>query len=212
VVYAPPSLATLRGYVAMDLRDSGLKTFTAPEVNALINGAIVEVSRVYPKEAIDAIVFDTGASAYPTDFEQVFRCEVFRNGVYYATIPPNESDDSAQGGFDLFGGEIHLPWSAVARLVETSNDSLRLWGYKPRDILETDAESLDGDADTEHAVRLHAVLTGYQRLANSQALFQQWTQESRNTEVSPTQLIGMASTFESQWQRVRQQLRTLRRR
>jgi hypothetical protein len=212
VTYVPPTLVALRSSVAADLRDPAFKTFTEPEVTALINGAVVEVSRAYPKEVIDTVDFVTGTGSYATDFEDVFRCEVWRNSAYYLTIPSNESDDSAQGGFDLFAGQIHLPWAVIAGMNTTSDDTIRLWGYQPRELFASDGDSLDGNADVEHAVRVHSVLTGYQRLASSRALFQQWTQDGTNTDVSPTQLLSMAQTYESQWQRIRQQLRTLRRR
>jgi hypothetical protein len=212
VVYAPPTLEQLRARVAADLRDPLYKTFMAADIDALINGAVVEVSRAYPKQVVSSVVYDTGVADYPVDFTDIFRVEVFRDGVYAFTIPPNESDDSAQGGYDTFAGAVHLPWYVVARLSETTDDSIRLWGYRNREIMETATESLDGDAEFEHGVRTYSVLTGYQRLANSRALFQQWTQDSNNTDVSPTQLLGMAQAFESQWQHIRQQLRTLRRR
>jgi hypothetical protein len=212
VVYTPPTLAQLRGRVSTDLRDPTNKTFTTAEVDLLINQAVVEVSRAHPKEVIESTPIEIGASEYQCLMESVFRVELFRDGAYYQTVPPNSSDDSAQGGWDLFAGTLHLPWSMVGHFSDEHVDSLRVWGYLPREQMDAEGESLDGDADIESGVRVYAVLTGYQRLVNSRALFQQWTTDSDNTDVSPTQLMGFAQGYEAQWQRIRQQLRLLRRR
>jgi hypothetical protein len=214
MVYAPPTLAVLRGKVATDLRDPTNTTFTTAELNGLIGEAISEVSRIYPIEAVDSIPFATGVAEYAVDFEEVFRVEWFRNNAYQATIPTNHDDDSAQGGWDLFGGVLHLPWSRVPYMIP--GDTLRVWGYQTRSQFSNgtpgETEVFDGDADAEYAVRTYAVLSGYQRLLNSRALFQQWTTDSVNSDMGPRWLMATAQAFESQWQRIRQQLRTLRRR
>jgi hypothetical protein len=77
--------------------------------------------------------------------------------------------------------------------------------------LTSDGDVLEGDAEAEMGVRLYAALTGYQRLQNDRALFQQWLAIPGNTDVSPTQLDGMANTYLSQWNRHRNHIRTLRR-
>jgi len=210
--YTPPSLATLRASVARDLRDPTYKTFSTTEVNDLINAGIVEVSRVAPVESLQSVVFQGNQAEYPVAVTDAFRVELYVDGEYNATIPPNTDDDSAQGGWDLFGGMLHVPWSLVPRLSEDTQDTFRVWGYRNRSTLSADNESLEGDADIEQSVRTYALLEGYQRLVNSRALFQQWVQTPGNSDVSPTQLMGFAQTYESQWQRIRQQMRKLRRR
>jgi hypothetical protein len=211
MVYSPKTREQLRTAVATDLRDPTGTTFTPTEIDGLINEGISEVSRVYPREATDTVAFVEGVSAYPVDFEQIFRVEWFRDGVYQATIPSNHDDDSAQGGWDHFAGSLHLPWSRVPYMFEAT-DTLRLWGYQTRNQLTDDAEVFDGDADAEFGVRTYAVLTGYQRLLNSRALYQQWTLESVNSDMGPRWLMAAADSYERQWQRIRQQLRNLRRR
>jgi hypothetical protein len=197
--------------VSSDLRDPTNTTFLVPEVNELLNEGINEVSRVYPLEVMETVNIQTGIADYPVDFEEVFRVEWFREGTYQATIPSNQSDDSAQGGFDLFAGSLHIPWARIPYFDELT-DSLRLWGYQSRTQLDAEGEIFEGDADAEFGVRTYAVLTGYQRLLNSRALYQQWTMDSVNTDMGPRWIMEAANSYERQWQRIRQQLRLMRRR
>jgi uncharacterized protein YukE len=197
--------------VATDLRDPTNTTFTVTELDGLIGEGISEVSRVYPIESVDTVPFSDGVADYPVAFEQIFRVEFFRDGEYQSTIPSNHDDDSAQGGWDLFAGSLHLPWARVPYMFQAT-DTLRVWGYVTRSQLTAVDDVFEGDADAEYGVRSYAVLAGYQRLLNSRALFQQWTTESMNTDMGPRWLMAAAQAYESQWQRIRQQLRNLRRR
>ena len=89
--------------------------------------------------------------------------------------------------------------------------TLRVWGYWPRELFTDDADVLDGDAETEFAVRCVSVLNGYQRLQNDRMLFQQWLTSTGNTDVSPNQLAQTADMYQSQWREMRNRLRTLQR-
>jgi hypothetical protein len=213
MVYAPPILSVLATSVSRDLRDPTNKTFTLPEVKDFIRSGVVEVSSVSPIESIETISFVADTAAYACGLIDAFRVEVVNDNGYVGAIQPNTSDDvGAQGGWDLFAGLLHVPWVYASRLNPDTNDSFRVWGYRPRVVPTLDNEVLDGDAAFEQGVRTYALLEGYQRLVNSRSLFQQWTQSPGNSDVSPTQLAGFATNYEQQWQRMRQQMRRLRRR
>ena len=123
----------------------------------------------------------------------------------------NTLPTTGEGGFDLHAGSIWLPYYASVGLRLEDSPTLRAWGYWPRELLEDDADLLDGDAEIEFAVRLVAVLTGYQRLQNDRILFQQWLTSTGNTDVSPNQLAQTADMYQSQWDTARKRLRRLQR-
>jgi hypothetical protein len=209
--YAAPTRDVLRTAVARDLRDPDGETFTDAELNDLLNYAIVEVGRIYPKQQVEEIAITTdGQSMYPTEAYALFRVEVLEDGKAPVGVPINRLDDSGEGGWDLHAGTLWVPRFASQRLLANTH-SLRVWGYWPRELFSQDTDVLDGDADTEFAVRTVATLSGYQRLQNDRLLFQQWLTNTGNTDVSPNQLAQTADMYQSQWREMRNRLRTLQR-
>lgn len=194
-----------------DLRDPDGETFTVDEVNDLLNLAIVEVSRIYPKQQVLEVTPDADEQAvYPTDALALFRVEVLQEGVTPRYVPLNAHEQSGEGGWDLHGGNLFLPQYS-ARGIVADTHTLRIWGYWPRELFSEDTDTLDGDAETEFAVRTVATLNGYQRLQNDRLLFQQWLTNTGNTDVSPNQLAQTADMYQSQWREMRNRLRTLQR-
>lgn len=215
--YTPPTRATLRAALARDLRDPDLATFTAPELNDLINQSMVEVSRVYPKQDVQELeVAEDGQRSYATDCVGAFRVELMRDGEVRYAVVPNGSADSGEGGWDLHAGFLWLPRFAATYLKLDQTPTVRVWGYWARDLMqgdtpEDDAQFADVDAEAEFAVRVYATLLGYQRLQNDRLLFQQWLTTTGNTDVSPNQLAQTADLYQSQWREMRNRLRSLQR-
>lgn len=210
--YTQPSRDELRQSIARDLRDPEYDTFTVEELDDLINLAVVEVGRIYPKEQVIEVALDEdGQSVYPTDAYSLFRVEVLEDGKASVGVPNNSTTDhSSESGWDLHGGRLYLPLWVSSRL-KADNHSIRMWGYWPRELFIDDIDVLDGDAETEFAVRMVATLNGYQRLQNDRLLFQQWLTNTGNTDVSPNQLAQTADMYQSQWREMRNRLRTLQR-
>jgi hypothetical protein len=211
MTYSPPARSTLRAAVARDLRDPEFRTFTTIEVDDLLNLAIVEVSRVYPKQVVqDFPVSIDGQHQWPCNASGIFRVELIERDKYPVGIPNNTSEHSGQTGWDLHAGALWLPYN-IATSLRAGTHVIRLWGYWPRETLSSDGEALDGDAEMEFAVRTVAALNGYQRLQNDRLLFQQWLTNTGNTDVSPNQLAQTADLYQSQWREMRMRLRTLQR-
>jgi hypothetical protein len=186
-------------------------TFTTQEVDDLLNYGMVEVTRVYPKERIDVLnVTVDGQSAYIPGAESIFRVEVMEEGKPPRGIPQNSQPDDAQGGWDFHAGSLYLPYGVTVSLVAGIH-TIRIWGYWQRELMYGDNDVMDGDAETEYAVRTVATLNGYQRLQNDRLLFQQWLTNTGNTDVSPNQLAQTADLYQSQWREMRMRLRTLQR-
>jgi len=209
--YTAPTRDVLRTAVSRDLRDPDGETFTEEELNDLLNLALTEVGRIYPKEQVEEIVVtQDGQHVFPTEAYALFRVEVLQEGQAPSGVPLNGLDSSGEGGWDLHAGALYLP-QFVARSLAADTHSLRIWGYWPRELFTSDTDTLDGDADTEFAVRTVATLNGYQRLQNDRLLFQQWLTNTGNSDVSPNQLAQTADMYQSQWREMRNRLRTLQR-
>jgi hypothetical protein len=216
MAYTPPDRDTLRASVSRDLRDPANKTFQQPEVLDLINLAIVEVSRIYPKEEVQELAVDQdGQKAFLTDAQSVFRVELMRDGVPYGVIRTSGLLSNAEDGWDLHGGVLWLPGYAASRLIAEELPTVRVWGYWPRDLVDLDegsgTEVVDVDAEAEFAIRSVASLNGYQRLQNERGLFQQWLTNTGNQDVSPNQLAQIADMYGARWREQRNRLRTLQR-
>lgn len=211
MAYTAPTRDVLRTAVLRDLRDPDGETFTEDEVNDLLNLALVEVSRIYPKQLVEELTpTEDGQYLYPTEATAVFRVDALEEGKDPRYVPSNAHEQSGEGGWDLHGGNLYLPqYSARGILADTH--TIRVWGYYPRELFEQDTDVLDGDAETEYAVRTVATLNGYQRLQNDRLLFQQWLTNTGNTDVSPNQLAQTADMYQSQWREMRNRLRTLQR-
>lgn len=212
MTYTPPTRAALRASVLRDLRDPNGATFTANEVDDLLFISIVEVGRIYPKEDVREL---TVASDYQRqiacDAASLFRVEVIRDGRVVAAVPYNTHENTAEGGWDLHGGNLFLPWFVSGGLLTDDSPTVRVWGYWERDQFTGDSDTLDGDAETEFAVRTFSVLNGYQRLQNDRLLFQQWLTNTGNTDVSPNQLSQTVDLYQRQWSEARNRLRKVQR-
>jgi hypothetical protein len=214
--YTPPTRATLQAALARDLRDPDLGTFTAAELNDLINQSVVEVSRIYPKQEVQELtVTEDMQRTFATDCVGAFRVELMRDGEVGYAVVHNDHEYSGEGGWDLHAGFLWLPKFASNYLRLDQTPTVRVWGYWPRDLFsvgpEGDIETLDGDAEAEFGVRVYATLLGYQRLQNDRLLFQQWLTTTGNTDVSPNQLSQTADLYQSQWREMRNRLRSLQR-
>lgn len=211
MAYAAPSRVFLREGVARDVQDPTFETFTEQEINDLINEGIVELNRIRPKEYVGNVVLTDGVFDYDlyalARIIGVFKVEVWRDDAYYHS-PLGATENSATG-WDFFAGRLLIPsgWA-----FDATTDTLRIYGYADRDILTLDEEVLDAeDAEDEHLIRAYIKHTVFQRLVADRALYQQWQVQSNNTDVSPTQLLGMEQVYRSTWDRLRNRARRLRR-
>lgn len=210
--YASPTLNALIISVARDLRDPGYKVFSTTEITDLINWGLIEVNRVYPLARVEVVDVTKDPAtlkpqrSYLVESNEIYRVEVWRSSAFREQVP--EGDEQSNTGWFLFGNLFTLPsWLTL----DDVQDGLRVYGYQERDMLTSGTAVAETDAEAEMGVRLYATLTGYQRLQNDRAQFQQWMSLPGNNDISPTQLDGMANTYLAQWNRHRNQMRRLRR-
>ena len=198
--------------MARDLRDPDANTFTDAELNDLLNYAVVEVGRVYPKEQVVELAAEQDAqNQWAIEAFTIFRVEVIQDSEVIFGIPQNTLVDAVEGGFDLHGGTLFIPKYIADQIEYEGTKTLRAWGYWPRETFAEDTDVLDGNAEFEYGVRTVGALLGYQRLQNDRMLFQQWMTNTGNTDISPNQLAQTADMYQSQWREMRNRLRTLQR-
>lgn len=214
MAYTAPNRDVLRTALARDLRDSNGETFTDAELNDLINAAIVEVSRIYPKE-MSVVLSVEQDFQYMFDLEDaysIFRVELIDpDGNLALAVRRNDQGDHIESGWDYHGGSLFLPAYAANRLVFQDGQTVRVWGYWPRELFHDDTDAFDGNGEAEYAVRAVATLMGYQRLQNDRLLFQQWLTNTGNSDVSPNQLAQTANMYQAQWHDMRNRIRILQR-
>jgi hypothetical protein len=210
--YTPPSLTTLIASTSRDLRDPANKVFSTQEVTDFINWGLVECNRAYPLAQVetvditDLITPDKADRVYVVASREIYRVEVYTDGEFREQVP--EGVDYSNTGWDLFGSTLTLPtWL----LLDPARDTVKVYGYLDRETLSAGGDIAETDAEAEMGLRLYATLTGYQRLQNDRAQFQQWLALPGNNDISATQLDGMANTYLGQWNRHRNQMRRLRR-
>lgn len=211
MTYSAPTLTVLIASVSRDMRDPSNKVLTTTEVTDLINWGLIEVNRAYPLAAIETVdvTLDGNSNVvrqYTVESKEIYRVEVWRDAALRGQVTEGTGDSDS--GWDLFGSTLTIPTWLV---LDDAADSIKVYGYQDRDILSAGGDIAETDAEAEMAVRLFAVMSGYQRLQNDRAQFQQWMALPGNNDISPTQLDGMANTYLQQWNRHRNQMRRLRR-
>lgn len=202
------TLAELRTKVSLDLRDPSEATFTPDMVDSFINGALSELSAVWPVEVIDVLPVDDLATLLTID-QGIFRVEWWRDGAYHKIIPQNDAEESI-GGWEWFAGTLHVPTS-VADTFVTATDELRVWGYRSRGMVSDDLDVIEADAIGEQAIRQYCRWRAYTAMAQERALFAQWQAASNNTDVTENQLISAAALYSREWEMARRNLRHMRR-
>ncbi len=208
MVYTAPTLETLRTAIARDLHDSNYTAFSSVEITDLINMGIAELNRLTPMEYLDDVAFIASTYSYALDetVDDIFRVEMWRDGGYWGTVP--RIGDESNTGWEFYGGTLLLPTSLS---FDSDEDTLRLWGYSIRDPLLEEEDVAQINLEGEMVIRSYCQFTCFQRLVMSRALFQQWQTNANNTDVSPTQLLGMANVYASEWRALRNRVRRIRR-
>lgn len=205
--YAAPTLPEMREKLARALRDPNGQTFTPKDLSDYVAAALVEVSRVYPREIVETFDLVNDLYEYPVQPDDIFRVELL-----YDDIPQQELEDSnGEGigiGWDYFGRNIYLSRNLT---IDEDHHAIRVWGYTPRSAAQQETDVLDVDQEAEQAVRSFAMLEAYQALLNDRGRFTQWNTLPGNTDVSMTQIEALATNFEHRWSETRKHLKRLRR-
>jgi hypothetical protein len=221
------TLAELRLGVYRDLADEAAPhTFSTLQVEDFIRGGIADLNRVAPADVADDLTLvvdpDTGIVtqfAYPTVVMQPYRVELVRlsDGWRYDLSEPIDGYVGSAGyAFRQTptGGVIDFPaWWITT--VDPLLYGIRISGYAARplpdsvDETTTPSPEVGLGPEEEFSVRAYAKSAGFDLLAHDRSLFAQWQGQTNNTDVSPTQMMQMASNSKQEWDRHRGLIRVV---
>jgi hypothetical protein len=205
------------------LRDPNGSVFPAATVNDFIDQAMADLSAYRPKELRETAVWPFTSDPLPfLDFTSIWKVEVHvltstNNYIRTIFIPYGDSNSAEnRAGWDFYAGELTIPefWSKRIDALVTQGypTEMQVYGYADRDLPTDDAEILDlSDVTDYNCVLNHCKSMGFELLTHDRALYQQWLAATNNTDVSPTQLGGMATFAEGTYQRVRARNTKMRR-
>jgi len=220
-----PLLSELVIRTYRDLADEAKAVFSTLQIEDFIRGGIADLNRVAPTDTMELIEFttdpDTGqiaAYGYDIGIELPYRVEAMRLSDGYTTpIPEADIGQTGLTGFTFrktaTGGYIEFPgW--YLKGFALSEGVIRVHGYAQRPLPYTvgAVDPMVGlSQDEEYAVRSYAKSAGYDMLAHDRSLFAQWQGQTNNSDVSPTQMMQMASSAKQEWDRHRGLIRVVRR-
>lgn len=208
------TLTNLITFVARDLRDPTLATFTTQEITDFINAGIDAVSEVAPRQAQEDIEPDGSNEYTPLTVTRPTRVEVWSvapqtiHSLHRIPAAAEGFTNETDVGWKMWAGVLTLPYGFAAYLADDTKN-LRIWGYAPYTQLVNGGDTADLSNNAEWAVREYAALQGYERLMNDRSLFANWQTQSNNTDVSVAALINAWATRSQQWERRRKQLTIL---
>lgn len=225
MAYDAPTRSEMRVAALRSLRDPGGSVFASDVVNGFIDEALSDLGNYRAKEAHE--VADWPLSVVPpvpfSSFVAVWmvqsRVAVGDNpgDVRVTTIPvTGHGSGDARAGWEFYQHQVVLSDSWVARLTAITDQGrtceLAVWGYADRDLPVNDADVLDLEDNTDYLCVLnHCKHLGFELLNHDRSLYQQWLAATNNTDVSPTQLQGMAASAEQTFDRMRSRNVRLRR-
>lgn len=211
--YDPPTLAELYTKVGRDIRDPDHTTLGLDVLQDFINDGIAEINEIKPRELTLTVIDIENLEGLP--FNHIWRVGLVRaDGFGEELIPPNNDGVRWQNGWTYFANELQLSQrmlSYVADGFDASTLQLVIAGYYDRDALLDETDVFDGTLDDEALLRRYCKHLGFKALEADRNLFQQWQIRPNNSDVSPTQLMGMATSAESDWNRQKRRAYTIRR-
>lgn len=190
------AIDTLITKIRRDLRDTGTsdgydRAFTNQELTDLVDLALAEVSRSYPKELVTIVAIPQEYSSLhstsislPSGFDTVYRIDCLQNNVDASYSPPRQwynlvdridpsMGEGPAGGWEIHSGSIYLQPSRF----NGATSHLRIMGYGNWTV-----DTLDVDA--EQAVRYFVQSEGMYKLLTDRSMFQQWQVNPGNSDVT----------------------------
>jgi hypothetical protein len=225
VAFVAPSRADMQAIVLRALRDPNGEVFLPETINDIINEGLSDLSSYRPKDAVEVQPWPLVTDPMPfIGFIDIW-------SVQYRVIDPNDSTHyvqqttipfvgrgtyEARNGWDYFAHALTLSdmWSRQLSGLTAQSWSVELvvLGYADRDLPDADDDILDLEESVDYLCLLnHCKALGMELLTHDRSLYQQWAQATNNTDVSPTQLQGMATLAAQTYDRMRSRNIRLRR-
>ncbi len=222
MAFNPPLRSDMGAVVLRALRDPNGSVFPSATVNDFIDQAMADLSAYRPKEQMEIAPWPLPTDIPPfSGFTSIWKVEcrsmsLPNNYIKTIFIPYSASNaDDNRAGWDFYGGTLYIDDYYTRRidaLDVSASVEMWVWGYADHDLPDADTDILDlVDATDYNCVLNHCKSMGFELLTHDRALYQQWLAATNNTDVSPTQLGGMASFAEGTFQRTRARNTKIRR-
>jgi hypothetical protein len=216
------AIDTLVAKLRRDLRDTGTsdgydRAFTNQELVDLVDLALAEVSRAYPRELSTTVAIPQEFSSkhstsisLPTGFDTIYRIDCLDYRIDTTVSPIREWYDLVDrldpsmgegpaGGWEIHAGLVYLQPSRFNSL--TSH--LRIMGYGNWTV-----DTLDADA--EQAVRYYVQSEGMYKLLTDRSMFQQWQVNPGNSDVTVPAANQIYTVARGRYERLIGRLRKLK--
>lgn len=211
------AIDTLITKIRRDTRDTGTsdgydRAFTTQELTDLVELALAEVSRAYPREvtstvAIPEIKTSTHSISVdmPSGFDTIYRIDGLRNRVttspttqWYEVVDRLDPSpgEGPYGGWEIHAGQVYLQPSRL----NASTSHIRFMGYGNWTV-----DTLDIDA--EQAIRYFVQSECMFRLVTDRSIFQQWQLNPGNTDVTVPAINQMYAVSRQRFDRLISRLR-----
>lgn len=221
-------LLTVMAGVRNDLSDTAGAVFTDMQIQEFVLAGMAELNRIAPAETkevlnlqADPITGITDIYEWDLDFELIYRVEIqnIQSG-WTDVVPEAVVGETVSTGWVfrrnvVGGGRLEMPkwW---LKTVNANLYYIIVQGYRTRpefrpDLGQTFFDYVELNNEDAYAVRMFARAEAYDLLAHDRSAFAQWQGQSNNTDVSPTQMMQMASSARDVWRRQRGLMRVVRR-
>jgi len=216
------AIDTLLQKIRRDLRDTGTsdgvdRTWSNQELIDLVNLALVDISRAYPREVVSTVAVPQVYSSshhtsisLPSGMETVIRIDALCHKIdttvspiaeWYEALGPLEPSNGYgnYSGWETHAGTVYLQ-PGMSELVS----HLRLVGYGDWTI-----DTLDAQA--EEALRYHIQAEAFFKLMADRTMFQQWQVNSGATDVSVPMINQNYTVARQRYERLLARIRKIRR-
>lgn len=214
------AIDTLIAKIRRDTRDTGTsdgydRAFTTQELTDLIELALSEVSRAYPRELVTVVALpDIKSSTHvatitmPSGFDTIYRIDCLKNVVktnpstqWYEVVDMIQPSmgEGPYGGWEIQAGSIYLQPSRF----NSQTSHLRIFGYGNWTV-----DTLD--ADSEQAVRYFVQSECMFRMVTDRSIFQQWQINPGNTDITVPAISQMYAISRQRFDRLMSRIRKVK--
>ena len=220
MAYDAPTRSEMTEVILRALRDESASVFPTTTVADFINEALSDLSIYRPVELATTLAYTPGMTDLSDEsFTGVWRVQLayIAGSQKRATIIPYADPNNGRAGWNFYDGRVFVSplWMSKAAAFDNLYGGSAEWnvyGYADRRMPTSDSSVLDLRDATDYAcVLAHCKSLGFELLTHDRSLYQQWLAATNNTDVSPTQLSGMANMSDANFQRQRARNTKLRR-
>lgn len=211
----------LRDKIARTIGDPDNDVFEDATIKDIVSSAWADLGRMAPEQYTEDItpLADTLTYALRADvFADPNPDITLRNVEIWQASPeqhrywvsPKTSHPQhlahSDAGWEVWNGTLRIP-QRYLDLIRLDDDTIRVWGYSPWEMVVADDDDLPFPQSYEEALVVAANVGVLRRLTSNRALFTQWQTRSNNTDVSMASLMNDLESAKDEWRRLAREMR-----